>query len=116
MLDENFLEPGNNSQEAPSGGIWDDTGDQPYMMLQYDTDSPEFARGVQVGMIWQLLHGGVHEFEVPVYVSNTEMVIRMAEAAGYSFKAQYEEPEAVEGLEHEWMLITFRDEGSTDED
>lgn len=99
MLDE--------SMKEPMGGIWDDTGEQPYMVLQYDTDSPEFARGVQVGMIWQLLHGGVEEFQIPVYASNSEMVLRMADAANFSVSAFYENEE-VGGEDHEWMLITFK--------
>lgn len=94
-------------------GIWDDTGDIPILMLQFDTDDPEFARGVQVGMVWQLLHGGVHEFEMPMYITNAEMIFRMAEAAGYTFTAKYENEEEDSG-DADWMLVTFTDTGSKD--
>lgn len=107
MSDENFLEELTNPTSRPSGGIWDDTQDPPVKLLQYDTDSVEFARGVQVGMIWQLLHGGINEFEIPVYSVNAEMVMRMAEASGFSAHAYYEEEE-VEGEDHEWMMVVFK--------
>lgn len=110
MLD-NFFEPEKKTEEF---GLWDDTGDEPTLMLKYDTEHPEFARGFQCGMIWQLLHGGVHEFEIPVYLTNTEMVMRMAEAAGYTYTARYEDDSELVG-EADWILIKFTDPGASDE-
>lgn len=94
-----------NSVEAR--GIWDDTGDIPVLMVQYDTDDPEFARGVQVGMIWQLLNGGVEEFEMPVYLTNAEMVLRLCEATGYTYTARYEDDDRYED-DSDWIIIHFK--------
>jgi hypothetical protein len=93
-------------------GIWDDTEDFPSLNLQFDSEHPEFARGVQVGMIWQLLNGEVPEFEIPVYVSNSEMVIRMAEATGYDFSVKFGDMQS-EGEDSEWMLVLFKEKISS---
>ena len=87
-------------------GIWDDTGDIPVLKLQFDTNDPEFARGVQIGMVWQLLHGEVEEFEMPLYLTNAEMVFRMCEATGYTFTAKYENDEEVDD-DADWIMVTF---------
>jgi hypothetical protein len=106
---EEFFEPAVEEEF----GLWDDTGEEATLMLRYDTDDPEFSRGFQCGMIWQLLHGGVNEFEIPVYLTNAEMVMRMAEAAGYTYTARYENESELEG-DADWILIKFVDPGSTE--
>lgn len=108
MPEEDLFE----SEPSQAFGLWDDTDEEnPVLMLEYDSSNPEFARGFQCGMIWQLLHGGINEFEIPVYVTNAEMVMRMAEVAGYSYTAKYENESEV-GEEHDWMLIKFVDTDS----
>lgn len=107
MQGEDFFEGRTNEENPESYGIWDLTGDTPLLVLQVDTDDPQFARGVQVGMIWQLLSSGVEEFEIPVYASNAEMVMRMTEVLNYSYKATYEE-ESPEGDESDWMVVSFK--------
>ena len=105
-MHETFPEFGDSPRTPEARGMWDDTGDQPVLMLEFDTDDPEFARGFQSGMIWQLLYGGVEQFTIPVYLTNVEMVMRMAEAAGYSFVAHYEDDGKVDE-NYDWVMVTF---------
>lgn len=67
------------------------------LALPFDTDAPEFARGVEMGMLWEALKrdGRVSR---TVHASNAEMIIRIAEAAGLPFRA---EPLAAEWLHAE---------------
>lgn len=68
------------------------------LVLAFDTDDPEFTRGVEAGIIWAHLetyrcHEGI------VSNANAEMVIRMAEARGMPFHA--------EELGDEWLYVTI---------
>jgi hypothetical protein len=59
------------------------------LALPFDTDQPEFRRGVEIGMLWQQLQmqpfGPV---EATLHADCTEMVIRIAEAACLPFAAE----------------------------
>lgn len=67
------------------------------LLLPFDTDNPEFRRGVEVGLLWeQLEHGPA---EVTVHADCAEMVIRIAEARGLPFSA-----EPVDG---EWLFVSI---------
>lgn len=68
------------------------------LVLPFDTDEPEFSRGVEVGMIWARLD---HEYPVhaTVRAENAEMVMRIAEARGLSF--------AAEPLSDDWLAVTL---------
>lgn len=57
------------------------------LMLQYDTDYPEFVRGFEAGRIWSLLRVVKQEVVpadeidgLPFHATNTEMILRMLEA------------------------------------
>lgn len=51
------------------------------LVLAFDTDDPEFCRGVEVGRLWEQLNADPHEpVEQTLHASNAEMVLRMAEA------------------------------------
>jgi hypothetical protein len=113
MSREIFDTFGSHQAQPEIRGMWDDTTNPPELMLAFDTDDAEFARGFQCGMVWQLLYGGVHEFEIPIYLTNVEMAMRMAEAAGYAFKAVYEKETEV-GDPADWIMVTFTDTGSSD--
>jgi hypothetical protein len=52
------------------------------LLLPFDTDDPAFARGFEMGRLWALLQEQPDELEQLVHASNTEMVLRMAEATG----------------------------------
>jgi hypothetical protein len=67
------------------------------LLLPFDTDNAEFARGVEVGILWQRL-----ETEPSVTTAikdkNAEMVMRIAEARGLTFRA--------EPLAEGWLTVT----------
>lgn len=72
------------------------------LALPFDTDEPEFRRGVEAGMLWARLE---HECPVraDVHADNAEMVLRIAEARGLPF--------AAEPVDGEWLsVIIGRDE------
>jgi hypothetical protein len=59
--------------------------DQPHgaaLLLAFDTDEPEFARGFEAGALWAELRAAGDEVEALVHAANTEMVLRIAEACG----------------------------------
>jgi hypothetical protein len=57
------------------------------LVLPFDTDDPEFRRGVEAGALWAHLE---HEPYVAktVHVDNAEMVMRIAEALNLPFTAE----------------------------
>lgn len=56
------------------------------LVLPFDSDDPEFARGVEVGLIWsELCLTG--SYEGIVRGVNSEMVMRMASARSLAFFA-----------------------------
>ena len=57
------------------------------LVLPYDTDNPEFVRGFEAGVLWQQMDSN-HHLQVSIHASNAEMVMRMAEAKGFSFRAE----------------------------
>ncbi len=70
------------------------------LVLAFDTDEPEFTRGVEVGIIWKATEDG-RPWEGLVSAANTEMVIRIAEARGLSFRAH------LAGDSGEWYQVTL---------
>lgn len=71
------------------------------LALGFDTDSPEFARGVEVGKLYEYLRWNPdEEFEQQVHLANAEMVLRIGEALD----------RPVQSVEHDdgtWMTVTF---------
>lgn len=55
--------------------------------LRFDTDDPEFARGFEIGIMWERLSstGSCH---MAVSATNAEMVIRVAKAFGCQFSGR----------------------------
>lgn len=49
-------------------------------VLPFDSDHPEFTRGFEAGTLWGRLEAGQRDFDAVVHASNTEMVLRIAEA------------------------------------
>ena len=70
------------------------------LLLPFDTDDPEFARGFELGRLWALLRAedGPLEDEC-VHVANAEMVLRVAEATGRGVCS--------EELDEHWMAVAF---------
>lgn len=83
----------------------DDADDDGYnLVLPFDTDDPEFRRGVEAGALWAHLE---HEPYVAktVHADNAEMVMRIAEALSLPFSA---EPCGQTGFNGgEWIAVTI---------
>lgn len=67
------------------------------LLLAFDTDDPEFARGVEVGRLWEQLKTRERICET-IHASNTEMAIRMCEALEREFHAH--------SLDDRWTDLT----------
>lgn len=57
------------------------------LVLAFDTDDPEFCRGVEAGRLWEQLKTG-EGVEQTIHASNSEMAIRMCEALEREFSAE----------------------------
>jgi len=70
------------------------------LLLPFDTDSTEFRRGVEIGMLWTRLQ--YEPFVIAtLHSDNAEMVMRVAEARGLPFTAEEAGPD--------WVHITIGD-------
>lgn len=49
------------------------------LALPFDSDDPEFTRGVEIGRLWEQFKQPV-AFEQTIHVENAEMVLRILEA------------------------------------
>jgi hypothetical protein len=68
------------------------------LALAFDTDSPEFVRGVEIGRLWEQLKSD-EMVEQGVRTDNAEMILRIAEATGRALRC--------EELNNEWLHATF---------
>jgi hypothetical protein len=68
------------------------------LLLEFDTPGSDFARGVEIGSLWEQLKvdGPV---EQTVHAENAEMVLRLAEATGRAVTA--------DPLNDEWLHARF---------
>jgi hypothetical protein len=69
------------------------------LLLAFDTDHPEFARGFEAGRLWALLRLGENVEAEFVCAENAEMVLRLAEATG--------RPVVADLLDKSWMSVSF---------
>lgn len=67
-------------------------------VLAFDTDDPEFARGVEVGRLWEQLRNEPDAFVQEIHATNAEMVLRMGEATGRTVAAEEMDGDV-------WMLL-----------
>lgn len=68
------------------------------LALPFDSDEPEFRRGVEVGMLWAHLdHMGCAE--ATVHADCAEMVLRIAEAKGLRFSA--------DAIDDNWLRVVI---------
>ena len=90
---------------GPTRQDWRDGGepDRYALALAFDTDDPEFARGVEVGRLWEQLQAHPGAIVETVHVTNAEMVLRLAESQGRH----------VTGKEHNetWVTVRFDETG-----
>jgi hypothetical protein len=70
------------------------------LALAFDTDDPEFTRGVEIGRLWEQLRAEPDEtVEQQVHATNAEMVLRMGEAL--------DRPVRTSDDDGHWMTATF---------
>jgi hypothetical protein len=71
------------------------------LLLPFDTDHPEFARGFEAGRVWALLqHQPDEEVDVVLHTSNAEIGIRMAEATRRRVRGE-------ESHDGHWITLSF---------
>jgi hypothetical protein len=92
---ESVGEPEVSAGEARGSGITFD-GE---LELAFDTDDPEFARGVEAGLLWERARIERDPFEETVHLTNAEMMLRIADALG--------RPVASTELDDTWMTVRF---------
>jgi hypothetical protein len=71
-----------------------------HMTLPFDTDSAEFVRGVEVGLMYARLQVEPLPIVALAHVENAEMCMRLAEAAGCTAQAQ--------DVGGGWVEVVFR--------
>jgi hypothetical protein len=52
------------------------------LLLPFDTEDEQFARGVEVGRLWEMFKHNEEPFEQTIHATNAEMVLRMSERLG----------------------------------
>jgi type IV secretory pathway ATPase VirB11/archaellum biosynthesis ATPase len=73
------------------------------LVLPFDTDDPEFARGFEAGRVWELMSDGM-PFEAVVHGANAEMYMRMAESLNLEITAEH--------MDDTWMMLKSAKEWS----
>ncbi len=69
------------------------------LLLPFDTDNIEFARGFEAGRIWTLMDENPDKLTGLIFhAENSEMILRMIEKKGLSLKAKFTTDE-------EWMML-----------
>ena len=70
------------------------------LILAFDSDDPEFARGFEAGRLWAQLRGNPDEpFNELIHARNAELVLRMAEATGRHVRA--------DEVGDDWLEVVF---------
>jgi hypothetical protein len=71
------------------------------LVLAFDSDDPEFARGCEVGTVWEALRhtDPWDSHSATVYGSNAEMMLRIAEATGRPLTTHDSDPD--------WISVLF---------
>lgn len=78
-------------------------GDESFSLaLAFDTDDPEFCRGVEAGRLWEQLKSG-EPVDQTIHATNSEMAIRMCEALDREFTADV--------LDDTWIELRVGAEG-----
>ena len=91
--------------------------DSSTFILEFDSAHAEFQRGFECGQIWACLTDEVSEITALITADNTEMVMRMTEAAQYSFEGRYLTEEEILNLQlsnDEWLVVVMRSNHATE--
>lgn len=75
-----------------------DDFDDMSLVLAFDSDNPEFTRGFEAGVLWGRM---IHEpyIDQTVHAGNAEMVMRMAEAHGWTFTG--------DPVDEQWIRVSL---------
>ena len=71
------------------------------LLLELDTDDPEFARGFELGRVWAFLLSEERPVQAMLRGANAEHAMRIAEALGRGTRA--------ETINGGWLDVTFSD-------
>lgn len=69
------------------------------LVLPFDRDTKDFARGVEVGMLHQRLSVESLPVEAVIHVDNVEMALRLAESHEVAVRA--------DDSDGDWLSVTF---------
>lgn len=69
------------------------------LVVAFDRDTTEFARGVEVGILHQRLRSEALPLEATVHAENAEMAIRLAESNAITVRA--------ENSDGDWLYLVF---------
>ncbi len=58
------------------------------LLLAFDSDDSEFARGFEAGRLWERVKTDMTNWDQMIHTSNAEMVMRMCEAEEREFRAE----------------------------
>ena len=67
--------------------------------LEFDTATPDFVRGVEIGRLWEILTRTPGPVAEIIHASNAEMVQHLAERIGRAVRS--------EELDGTWILVAF---------
>ncbi len=87
------------------------SADSPDLLLEFVSSSEDFQLGFECGEIWACLTDDVEEVHSIISGKNAEMIMRMSEAANYSYSARYLEEKEISQLgigPGEWMIVVMR--------
>ena|ERR1044071_2708020 len=85
--------------------------DDDSFLLEFPNTSEDFMLGFECGEIWACLTDKCDYVQSIISAANAEMIMRMADAAGYVFEAFELPPSAVETLQlgpGDWMSVVMR--------
>jgi diphthamide synthase (EF-2-diphthine--ammonia ligase) len=69
------------------------------LVVAFDSDAPDFTRGVEVGMLYQRLVSENLPISAMVHATNAEMALRLAEAVDVTVRAQ--------DCGEDWLEVNF---------
>lgn len=72
------------------------------LLVAFDRDEPEFARGVEIGMLYERLLRDPEPVVAQIHADNAEMALRVGESLGLRVRAR--------DLNDDWLEVTY--EGS----
>ena len=80
-----------------------------HIVLPFDTDDPEFTRGVEIGMVYEALTRLPPEavsYERTIHTSNLEMLLRVADSEGWTLRPRASVDETGESYD-EWTVVVL---------